>query len=117
MDAVIWFRRDLRLHDNPALAAARHHAGQHGGRLRALFIETPQQWREHDMAPRQADLLCRRLNALGSELAQLGVQLELLSVPDFTGVPAVLGFGVNVGVDVAVLGVVDGPGDVLAGAG
>ena len=91
MDAVIWFRRDLRLHDNPALAAARLHAGQHGGRLRALFIETPQQWREHDMAPRQADLLCRRLNALGSELAQLGVQLELLSVPDFTGVPAVLG--------------------------
>lgn len=33
------------------------------------------------------------------------------------GVPAVLGFGVNVGVDVAVLGVVDCPGDVLAGAG
>ena len=33
------------------------------------------------------------------------------------GVPAVLGFGVNVGVNVAVLGVVDCPGDVLAGAG
>ncbi len=32
------------------------------------------------------------------------------------GVPAVLGFGVNVWVYVAVLGVVDGPGNVLASA-
>jgi hypothetical protein len=32
------------------------------------------------------------------------------------GFPAVLGFGVNVWIDVAVLGIVDGPGDVLAGS-
>ncbi len=90
MDAVIWFRRDLRLHDNPALVAASQMARQQGGQLRAIFIQTPEQWRQHDMAPRQAGLLGRRLNAMGAELAALGVKLELLTASDFASVPQVL---------------------------
>ena len=42
------------------------------------------------MAPRQADLLERRLNALGQELAALGIPLQLLECDEFSDVPAVL---------------------------
>ena len=33
--AILWFRNDLRLHDNPALARAFGHAGMR--RVRAMF--------------------------------------------------------------------------------
>jgi deoxyribodipyrimidine photo-lyase len=36
--AVVWFRRDLRLSDNPAVAAAARHAGR-GGEVVALFCD------------------------------------------------------------------------------
>jgi deoxyribodipyrimidine photo-lyase len=87
MRHLFWFRQDLRLHDNPGLAAAWQAAQQTGGTLEACFIATPEQWRSHDLAPRRADLLERRLNALGAELAALGIRLHLLVVPDFAGVP------------------------------
>ena len=69
MSVFFWFRRDLRLHDNPGLAAAQRLAQQRGVPLQTCYLATPQQWVQHDMAPRQADLLERRLNALGQELA------------------------------------------------
>ena len=39
MSVVMWFRRDLRLSDNPALAAAVRHAGT-DGEVTALFCLT-----------------------------------------------------------------------------
>lgn len=38
VSAVCWFRRDLRLSDNGALAAALAHAREHGGRVAAVFV-------------------------------------------------------------------------------
>ena len=50
---LVWFRADLRVHDNIALAAA---CRAKDANVLALFMATPEQWRQHDMAPRQAAL-------------------------------------------------------------
>lgn len=46
---LVWFRQDLRLHDNLALAAACRNSS---ARLLALYIATPRQWRR---------IICRRV--------------------------------------------------------
>ncbi|END44323.1 DNA photolyase family protein [Escherichia coli 2854350] len=48
---LVWFRQDLRLHDNLALAAACRNSS---ARVLALYIATPRQWATHNMSPRQA---------------------------------------------------------------
>ena len=90
MRVLFWFRQDLRIHDNPALAAAQRMAHQTGAHLETLFIATPSQWHAHDLAPRRAQLLESRLNSLGEELAQLAIPLHLLEVPSFAELPAQL---------------------------
>ena len=77
---LVWFRADLRVHDNLALAAAcrdRH------ARVLALFIATPGQWQQHDMAPRQAACLSSCLNDLQRSLAEKGIPLLYAGVTDF----------------------------------
>jgi deoxyribodipyrimidine photo-lyase len=61
---LVWFRRDLRVEDNTALAEA---IGS-GEPVVALYVATPEQWRSHHMAPIQADLIYRRLDELSREL-------------------------------------------------
>ena len=46
---LVWFRADLRLHDNLALAAACRDAN---AQVLALYVATPQQWATNHMAPR-----------------------------------------------------------------
>ena len=46
---LVWFRADLRIHDNLALAAA---CRDPHAEVLGLFIATPGQWRQHGMAPR-----------------------------------------------------------------
>lgn len=77
---LVWFRRDLRLHDHLALAAAcRHRAA----RVVALFISTPGQWATHEMSPRQAAFIQAQLNALQQALAEKGIPLLFEEVNDF----------------------------------
>ncbi|MGL4725122.1 MAG: deoxyribodipyrimidine photo-lyase [Scandinavium sp.] len=78
---LIWFRTDLRLHDNLALAAA---CRDSKANVIALFISTPQQWHQHNMAPRQAAFMQTHLQALQSGLAEKGIPLLFREVPDFT---------------------------------
>ncbi|MTH44937.1 deoxyribodipyrimidine photo-lyase [Intestinirhabdus alba] len=85
---LVWFRRDLRLHDNLALAAA---CRSEGARVLALFIATPAQWAAHEMAPRQAALIAARLNALQAGLAEKGIPLLFYEVPDFAASVETLG--------------------------
>ncbi|KIS45595.1 deoxyribodipyrimidine photo-lyase [Kosakonia radicincitans] len=77
---LVWFRADLRVHDNLALAAACRHPNV---RVIALFIATPAQWQQHHMAPRQAALLNAHLNALQQALAEKGIPLLYREVDDF----------------------------------
>lgn len=77
---LVWFRADLRVHDNFALAAA---CASRSASVKALFIATPGQWKTHAMAPRQAALLNVYLNALQHALAEKGIPLIYREVEDF----------------------------------
>ena len=77
---LVWFRADLRVHDNIALAAA---CRAKDANVLALFMATPEQWRQHDMAPRQAALLRAYLNDLQHSLAGKGIPLLYKEVGDF----------------------------------
>lgn len=77
---LVWFRADLRVHDNLALAAACRNPQ---AAVKALFIATPGQWRQHHMAPRQAAYLNAHLNALRQALADKGIELIYREVDDF----------------------------------
>lgn len=77
---LVWFRRDLRLHDNLALAAA---CRDRTAQVIALYISTPEQWKAHEMAPRQAAFVSAQLNALQTALAEKGIPLLFDEVADF----------------------------------
>ena len=77
---LVWFRADLRLHDNLALAAACRSAR---ASVIALYIATPGQWKQHHMAPRQAAFIQEHLNALREGLAEKGIPLLFHEVADF----------------------------------
>ena len=72
----MWFRNDLRVADNPALSNACER-----GRVVACFVVSSAQWREHDAGEQRLAFLGRSLNALSSELAQLGIALKLIEAP------------------------------------
>lgn len=77
---LVWFRADLRIHDNLALAAA---CRDPHAKVLALFIATPEQWRQHGMAPRQAAFITQHLHSLQLALAERGIPLEVIEADDF----------------------------------
>lgn len=84
-NTLMWFRRDLRVIDNPAL----YHAYAQGCRT-AVFISTVKQWQAHDVAPIQLDFIERHLNLLARQLADIGIELIHLEAADFTEQPQIL---------------------------
>ncbi|MGF1709384.1 deoxyribodipyrimidine photo-lyase [Vibrio kagoshimensis] len=79
MNNILWVRRDLRTHDNPALLAAIEN-----GATCAVFISTPKQWEQHHLAPMKADLMCRHLQLLSEQLDELGIKFIHITATDFT---------------------------------
>lgn len=77
---LVWFRADLRVHDNLALAAA---CRDPHARVVALFIATPGQWRQHGMASRQAAFIVSHLDSLQMALAERGIPLLIEHAEDF----------------------------------
>ena len=69
---IHWFRRDLRLGDNQALAAAAHAAG---GAVLPLYILDDTLLRGRFASPARTDLLLASLRALDSELRAQGSRL------------------------------------------
>ena len=61
--ALHWFRTDLRVDDNLALAAA-----QSEGSVAAIYIATPRQWQVHDDATIKLDYWRRNLQQLEGAL-------------------------------------------------
>ncbi len=78
---LVWLRNDLRIHDNYALHAACRDSEAH---VIALFIATPGQWKQHNMAPRQAMFLWHSLRDVHVSLAEKGIPLYQESVTNFT---------------------------------
>lgn len=84
MAALVWFRNDLRVLDNPALwHACREHTQVH-----ALFLITRKQWALHDMAPVREHFLQEQVEDLRTNLARMGIQLLVKDVADFKASPA-----------------------------
>ncbi len=77
---LVWFRRDLRTLDHTALRAAL----DSGQQVVACFIATPEQWRKHNMAPMQADLIARRLEHLHYDLEELNIPFLYAEVEQFS---------------------------------
>ncbi|HEY2201612.1 MAG TPA: deoxyribodipyrimidine photo-lyase [Solirubrobacteraceae bacterium] len=75
MTAIVWLRRDLRLHDNPALAAA---AKDHEHVVPAFCLDRRLRQGRNRSLPRSRFMLgC--LSALSRDLAAIGAGLVVLS--------------------------------------
>lgn len=77
---VVWLRNDLRINDNLALYAA---CQDSGAQVLALYIATPGQWRQHNMAAKQATFIYCSLQQLQEALASRGIPLYCLACHDF----------------------------------
>ncbi|WP_025109336.1 deoxyribodipyrimidine photo-lyase [Pseudomonas sp. H1h] len=82
---LIWLRSDLRQHDNTALAAAAAR-----GPTVAVYLLSPQQWREHDDAACKVDFWLRNLRELSARLGELNIALLLRTAAHWDQAPAVL---------------------------
>lgn len=81
---LMWFRRDLRLHDNTALTALCEKAATDNAQVSAVFFLTPKQWQAHDMSLVQVDHIARTLPILAKTLQdQLNITLIVHSAPSF----------------------------------
>lgn len=82
---LMWFRRDLRVHDNTALAALCERAQVDNAQVSAIFIYTPQQWQAHDMSLAQVDHIARTLPKLAKALdMQLNITLSVYVCSQFS---------------------------------
>lgn len=76
---VVWFKRDLRVHDHRALAEAAMR-----GPVLPLYVIEPDLWKQPDMSGRQWAFITESLASLRADLAALGQPLILRqgSVPE-----------------------------------
>ena len=70
--SLVWFRRDLRLHDQPALAAA---IAAGDGRVVPLFVLDPRLLHGRFASPNRTWFLLGSLRALAADLESLGSPL------------------------------------------
>ncbi len=66
----MWFKRDLRIHDHPALYYA-----SKAGPLKCIYIFEPKLWQQPDLSARHFMFLNDCLKDLQHELAKLGIEL------------------------------------------
>jgi deoxyribodipyrimidine photo-lyase len=74
---LLWFRRDLRLGDNPALVSAVAAARHNGGRLLPVFVWEPRERRRWSPGAAARWWLWTSLSALDEELRRRGSRLAL----------------------------------------
>ncbi len=72
MLSLVWFKRDLRVHDHPALACAATL-----GRVLPVFVVEPDRWAQPDASGRHLAFLDECLQSLRADLAALGQPLIL----------------------------------------
>lgn len=83
--ALVWFRNDLRVADNPALhAAAEVHS------VVAVFLLAEEQWQAHGVARKRLAFIRGCLENLQAELDQLNIPLVIAHAAQFADAPAAL---------------------------
>ena len=81
MTQLVWFRTDLRTHDNPALWAACQNSD--GGVLSVVYI-TEKQWQHHGLGPRKIQLIKNAILRLKESLERLNIPLLIIKADTFT---------------------------------
>jgi len=79
MEALVWFRGDLRLHDNPAL----RNAFEQSKNVHAIFIFSNNQLKKHNEANVKIDFLKSNLFLLEEKLNKLNVPLTIIDSGGF----------------------------------
>ena len=82
MTSLLWFRNDLRTHDNPALNYFLNLPSSPHKR-EAIFFISEKQWQTHDWSPIKIDFIKRHAYALVDELINFNIELKLVEVEDF----------------------------------
>jgi deoxyribodipyrimidine photo-lyase len=82
----MWFREDLRVQDNTALAAARHENHE----LLAIYLIDKAMWLKHDIAACRVEFILRNLAALQIELLQKNIRLVIVEFQDSTQTISIL---------------------------
>ena len=75
---LMWFRADLRVADNPALAMA-----MADGPVIAVYCLAEQQWQEHDVSPAKQALMVAQVRDLADSLQSLNIPLLVLHPKTF----------------------------------
>jgi deoxyribodipyrimidine photo-lyase len=86
MRGLVWFKDDLRIHDNPALYQA---ARQCDG-IVAVYILDPGMWKQHSTSACRVDFVLRGLKELKTHLEKLNIPFILHPVKNTSAIPAVL---------------------------
>lgn len=87
MRSMIWFRRDLRVYDNPAL----FHACRHGrDGVLAVYVIDETLWKKNDTSEVQIAFISRGLQVLKADLDKLGIALRVEKVEKTDRIPSLL---------------------------
>lgn len=84
MNGLVWFRQDLRIQDNSALATALTECEQ----VFALFALTPKTWAGHDHSPIKLKFWLDNLQIMAADLAARGIALHIIETDYFAELPA-----------------------------
>ncbi|HCD30935.1 MAG TPA: deoxyribodipyrimidine photo-lyase [Phycisphaerales bacterium] len=84
--AMVWFRSDLRVADNPAL----YHAAKSGLPVIGIFAPCIKQWQKHDWGANKINYVLRQVAALNEQLAKLNIPLLKLDATDFVSIPGAM---------------------------
>ena len=79
MEALVWFRSDLRLEDNPAL----RNAFEYSKKVHAIFIFSNKQLKKHNQANVKIDFIIKNLFLLEKKLIKLNVPLTIIESDGF----------------------------------
>ena len=87
MEALVWFRSDLRLEDNPAL----RNAFENSEKVHAIFIFSKKQLEKHNEANVKIDFIIKNLIQLEKKLTELNVPLTIIKSEGFDNDASLIG--------------------------
>ena len=87
MEALVWFRSDLRLEDNPAL----RNAFENSKKVHALYIFSNKQLTKHNEANVKIDFIIKNLFLLEKKLTKLNVPLTVIKSDGFDNDVSLIG--------------------------
>lgn len=79
MTTAVWFRNDLRIVDNAALARA----CEQSGAIIGIYLFTPDQFTRHQMGPTRLRFIIENVIALSNDLKRVGISLIAAKCSDF----------------------------------